>query len=913
VHRTILRPLAALTLLSFTWSALVAQAQALSRFDLPAQSLAESLRAVATQTDTNMLFDPPLVAGRQAPAIKGSLTLDQALTRLLAGTDIRHEFLNEKTVVLSAAPPSAPPGANQARGKANSSTDQHNAPGCASSDPPSTAATSQLRLAQTNAGGAPDPTQATRGASHNDEPPLEEITVTATKRSEALSKVPISISAYNREALQASGVKSVGDLAALTPGVEFDNSSGFGPGTLTNIAIRGINSSIGTSTTGIYVDDTPVQSRITALSYFGNPLPLMFDVDRVEVERGPQGTLFGAGAEGGALRFVSPEPGLTQYSGFVRSEFADTQDGAPSYEGGAAVGGPIIDNELGFRASAWYRRDGGYVDHVDPLTDTTVNPNSNWTDSYAVRGALAAAPADGVKISGSIYAQSVHNNDSSAYFDYLSNPANGDFRNGRLLSQPNTDRLFLPSLKVEADLGFAALTSVTSYVNRRGTLLDDNTSFTAATFGGSFSYGSPLGPEYPTSYDQAVPTSLRTSMNQISEEVRLASADPQARLRWTAGLYYSNARQFDGEQVTAPFIAANVFGAPGDTSFLDTSLSSTDKQYALFGQIDYRVIDKLTLTAGLRIARTDAAFTEAQAGLIAAPEFPTAQGDEKQTPVTPKMGLAYQLDDNNMVYVSVGKGYRVGGGNLPIPLASPTNPVGCPLAQEPGSYQSDSLWTYEIGAKDLLLGGRLQLDTSVFHTDWSNVQQQIFFPACGFGYTANTGRATVNGFDIGLAAAPIDALTLGLSLAYTDAWFTKSVSVNGMPVVQDGDVIGNPPNVAAPWSTTTSARYEFSLPGDRRVYMRAEDIFHSRNNGPFSSYNPQSTSYSPEIPPNPATNVVNLRAGVLWSTFDVSVFVNNACNSHPDLTRYQDTPFSTLFTNLTLRPRTVGVTAAYRF
>jgi outer membrane receptor protein involved in Fe transport len=892
------------------WSAPMARAEAVSRFDLPAQSLADSLRAVASQTDTDLLFDPPLVAGRQAPALKADLTVDGALVRLLAGTDIRHEFLNEKTVVLSAGsamPAATQPGAGPAAIQTNSQTPQADGPGGQNS-----AGSPPIRLAQTAAGGVSDAADRQPPASRKDEP-LEEIVVTATKRTEALSKVPISISAYNRDALESSGVKSVMDLAALTPGVEFDNSSGFGPGTLTNIAIRGINSSIGTSTTGIYVDDTPVQSRITGLSYFGNPLPLMFDVERVEVERGPQGTLFGAGAEGGALRFVSPDPSLTQYSGFARGELAYTQDGAPSYEAGAAGGGPILESELGFRASAWYRRDGGYVDHVDPITGAAVNPNSNWTDSYALRGALAAAPTDRVKITGSIYAQSVHNNDSSVYFEYLSSPDNGEFKNGRLLGQPNTDRLFLPSLKVDADLGFASLTSVTSYVNRRGNLLDDNTSFSAATFGGLLTYGSPLGPEYPTSYSQAVPTTLVTTMNQISEEVRLASNDSTARLRWTAGLYYSSTRQFDGESVSTPYINVNFFGVPADTPFLDTSLESRDKQYAVFGQIDYRILDKLTLTAGLRVARTDAAFTEAQAGLIAAPQFPFAQGDEKETPVTPKLGLTYQVDNDNMVYFSAGKGYRVGGGNLPIPLASPTNPVGCPLTQEPGSYQSDSLWTYEIGAKDRLFGGRLRLDTSAFHTDWSNIQQQIFYPVCGFGYIANTGKAKVNGFDIGLEAAPIDGLTLGLSLAYTDAHFTKDVFANGSLITRSGDVIGNPPNVASPWSTTTSARYEVGLPGGQRAYLRAEDIFHSRNNGPFASQDPAATGFSPEIPANPATNVVNLRAGVMWSDIDISIFVNNTLNSHPALNRYQDTPASTLFTNSTLRPRTVGIAGSYKF
>jgi iron complex outermembrane recepter protein len=743
---------------------------------------------------------------------------------------------------------------------------------------------------------------------------LEEIVVTATKRKEELSKVPISISAYTHEALETSGVKSVADLAALTPGVEFDNSAGFGPGTLTNIAIRGINSSIGTSTTGIYVDDTPIQSRVTSLSYFGNPYPLMFDVDRVEVERGPQGTLFGAGAEGGALRFISPEPGLSAYTGFARSEFAATKDGDPSYEFGGAIGGPIVEDKLGFRVSAWFRNDGGYVDRVNPFDGSTVDANSNWTQSYAVRAAVTLAPNDALKITPSIYDQSIHNNDSSAYFEYLSNPGSGEFKNGRLLEQPNTDQFSLPSLKIEADLGGASLTSVTSYVNRSGKLLDDNTSFTGATLGAAtLPYGNPLGPEFPASYADAAPTMLTTSLHQISEEARLASADRAARLQWTAGLYYSNTTQNDGEDVYSPFYAINVFESPAAAPLLATSLQSRDSQIAAFGQIDYRILDPLTLTVGLRVARTDAKFTELQAGPLSAPQFPGAAGEQKETPVTPKIGLSYSVDDGNMIYASISKGYRVGGGNPPIPLLSANNPAGCPLPNEPGSYSSDSVWSYELGAKDKLFDGRLRLDTSVFHVDWTNIQQSIFLASCGFGYVANTGKATSNGFDFALQAAATEALTLGLAVAYTDAHITQNVSILGSPVVQSGDVIGSPPAVGSPWNITGSFKYAFRVFSGRDAYIRAEDIFHSKNSGPFSSDIPASTGYAPLIPANPSTNQLNLRTGIVWSRIDLSLFVNNVLNGHPAIGRYQDTAAARLFTDTTFRPLTGGITAEFRF
>src|SRR5471032_2609622 len=190
---------------------------------------------------------------------------------------------------------------------------------------------------------------------------LEEIVVTATRREESISLVPISVTAFSQEMIDQKGIKDFQDIVRFTPGVAFDTSG-------TNaISIRGISSSGGAGTTGIYIDDTPIQMR--ALGF--NPddtLPKTFDLDRVEVLRGPQGTLFGAGSEGGTVRYIMTQPNTTTESTYARTELSFTQGGAPSYEGGVAHGGPLIDNVLGFRASAWYRYDGGYINRVDDVT-----------------------------------------------------------------------------------------------------------------------------------------------------------------------------------------------------------------------------------------------------------------------------------------------------------------------------------------------------------------------------------------------------------------------------------------------------------------------------------------------------------------------------------------------------------------
>jgi outer membrane receptor protein involved in Fe transport len=190
---------------------------------------------------------------------------------------------------------------------------------------------------------------------------LEEIVVTATRREENISRVPISITAFSQDMLNQKGIKDFGDIARFTPGVAFDTSQ------TNQIAIRGISSTGGSRTTGIYIDDVPIQVR--NLGYNADDALLkLFDLDRVEILRGPQGTLFGAGSEGGAVRYITTQPSLTQSTVYAKAETSYTEGGSPSYEAGVAAGGPVIDGVFGLRVSAWYRRDGGWIDRIDPTT-----------------------------------------------------------------------------------------------------------------------------------------------------------------------------------------------------------------------------------------------------------------------------------------------------------------------------------------------------------------------------------------------------------------------------------------------------------------------------------------------------------------------------------------------------------------
>jgi iron complex outermembrane receptor protein len=746
---------------------------------------------------------------------------------------------------------------------------------------------------------------ATANSSNNT---LEEIVITATKREESLSRVPASVVAFSEHDLQTAGMTNFEEVAASTPGLQFDRTS-VGPGTITYVSIRGIFSPVGTATTGVYIDDTAIQGR-PRIGTFGNAYPVTFDLNRVEVLRGPQGTLFGAGAEGGAVRFIYHQPDLHDFAGQVRAEVAQTDHGGLSYETGAAAGGPIVSDKLGFRVSAWYRTDGGFVNRVDPFSGTPVDTDANRKEAKSFRFAVTSAPIDGLAITPSFVYQSEQSHDSAAFMPYLSNPSAGQFNNGSLLRQPFADSFYLPALNVEADLGAAKFTSVTSYFSRTANEVFDITSV-LGTLGavvhlraGAGGYGNPLGAAYPASYADFASQPNYIGQNILTQEFRLASVDRDARLAWVVGAFYSNALQHDVSNTYSNDINSADHLPPGtSTRYLEDY--DNDTQEAAFGQFDFAIIDNLKLTAGIRAAHVRFDIESLSGGLFNFGIPPMARTVRSENPITPKFGLYYQADPNNLFYVSVSKGYRIGGVNSPVPTYCP--------GTAPDTYSSDSLWSYEIGSKNRLFDDRLQIDASAFHVDWKNIQQSVLLPACSYAYTANAGDASSNGFDLALQALIIKDLTMSLGVGYTHATFTKTVTVGGVPIVQKGDVIGQVPNVPAPWVVTLSGNYSIALTGEITGYLWAEDAYHSKNPGPFSNDIPHGVSYAPNNVANPATNLLNLRSGIKWDKYDVSLFVNNALNSHPNLYKQVPSQASTLAWYRTFQPLTFGVTLAAHF
>ena len=442
--------------------------------------------------------------------------------------------------------------------------------------------------------------------------------VTATRRAQTIDHVPLSVSAYTQEKLDLLGVRSFADIARYTPGVTFDPAS-------KDISIRGVSSTAGAATTGIYIDDTPIQVHVIGFNS-DNTLPEIFDLDRVEVLRGPQGTLFGAGSEGGTVRYITPQPSLTKYSVYVRAEGSMTQDGAGGGEAGLAVGGPIVEDRVGFRASAWYRRDGGYVDRVDQATGAITAPNSNGVDTLVLRGAVTLAPISKLTITPSIYYQKRSQHDTDEYWVGISNPSRGVFQNGDPEERGDVDKYALPALRIEYDgPGFDVISNI-SYFYRHEVGGYEGTLYNLSYFQQLLNAGDPRYPLLtPTGFNlpgfgaYSSPNTVTNKQNDLTQEVRIQSSNPDSRINWVAGVFYQRNRQLSVEEIHDPkleqitqylfnqsatqFWGEGLLPQYGDDDYINYD-QTHDEQIAGFADVTLSLTRQLKLEGGLRYART---------------------------------------------------------------------------------------------------------------------------------------------------------------------------------------------------------------------------------------------------------------------------------------------------------------------
>jgi outer membrane receptor protein involved in Fe transport len=778
-----------------------------------------------------------------------------------------------------------------------------------------------------------------------------EIVVTATRKEQSLSKVPESVSAFTAGKLDKLDIKSFADLAKFTPGVTFNSDRH-------DISIRGISSTAGSGTTGIYIDDTPVQVRNLGLNA-NNTLPTVFDLQRVEILRGPQGTLFGAGSEGGTIRYITTQPSLTTFSGMAHTELAfSPDDGAPSYEGGVAVGGPLIKDVLGFRVSAWARRDGGYVNRVDYQTGAVTDPDANRVDTYVLRGALTWAPTSQLTITPGIDYQKRDQHNHDEYWVSLSNAQRDQFNSGTPDRQADPDRFYLPTLKVEYDAGPVKIISNTSYYDR----LERVNGYSATIYNLSYfqhyidpnqnkyglaSYGypsdplgnpclgnctalypllTPTGPNVPGLSNYYSQNLITNGQQNFTQEVRIQSNTPGARLQWTAGFFFAFDRQQSKEEIRDPELpqltnilwgesVLDAFGenllANGDDYINETH--AKDSQEAWYLDATYAITSQLKLNVGLRYALTHFSFNNLNDGpqdLLDNGGIPnTTRGGKNEQPFTPKFSLSYQLTSDDLVYATAAKGYRIGGASPPLPAACG--------GDFPTQYNSDSVWSYEIGTKDRFFNRTLQVSVSGYYIDWSNIQQAFYVPACGIQFTTNAGQAVSKGFDLQSDWQVTRHLSLELTAGYNDAKFSK----NAFQQLNPDAPVNDPSNTlnragdaldVAPWTVTVAAQYDFNLYG-HDGFLRVDDEFQSKRTAPTPDEDPLTAFYDPGLVPNPSVNQVSLRASFSFATWDVAMFCNNLFDVHPQLDLQHQDRWTTLYEAYTVRPRTVGIEANYKF
>ena len=747
---------------------------------------------------------------------------------------------------------------------------------------------------------------------------LEEITVTATRREASIETIPISISAFSQERMDQQGIKSIDDLARFTPGLAFAPSSA---GLINDIAIRGVLSEVGTSTTGIYIDDTPIQVRSKG-TITENAFPQLFDLERVEVLRGPQGTLFGTGSMGGTVRFITPEPDLNKYSVYSRAEGSSTKSGDPSYEMGLAAGGPIIDGTLGVRVSAFYQSLGGFI-NIEPFTGTTVtNRAANFDDTTVLRAAVKWAATDSLNITPAIFYQRKRRNEQSFWLDE-SNPANADFNSGYTEPQPSLDTFTLPSLKVDWKLDGMELISDTSFFSRRQTRTAD---FTEYLWNALVGDGSPHPDAIFPAYRSDSPLEVR--QNSLTQEVRLQSTDVNSSLQWVAGALFQNSRLYASQYVVDPFLPAlseAAYGLPIQDAFGEGLLGgiysyaihqwATDKQTAVFGQADYSFTSSLKGTLGVRVARYTLDYNRDQDGALATGALIHEVGSApKTTPVTPKIGLSYETDRHDLYYVSASKGTREGGVNNPS-LAS--GKIGCPAGVEaPPAYGSDDLWSYELGAKNQFIDGRLHTQASIYYIDWQHIQETVTNNGClTASYVTNLGSAAIKGADLQADLRVIDNWTLLLTGSYTDAKYSsnafgspeKQTGISPL-ITSEGDSLG-----VSPWNLTVSSRFDFDA-FSHKSYFRMDYTYTAKDTGETPLRDPRNvTIYDPGLVADPAVRLLGARLGMQVAGMDISIFARNILNDTPPLGRYHDGVGDPLYYDVTVRPRQVGMTVTYRY
>ncbi|MDB6092177.1 MAG: TonB-dependent receptor [Gammaproteobacteria bacterium] len=718
---------------------------------------------------------------------------------------------------------------------------------------------------------------------------LDEIIVTAEKRSENLQNVPLSITAVTGVALEESGARTVSDISRLVPGLSVSST---GPGQ-SEVIVRGISSGIALSilgnvaTVGYYLDETPVSDLSRNLD------AALVDLERVEVLRGPQGTLYGTSSMGGAIRYISHKPDLNEFS--ARSSLAlshTDHSGELNREADGVVNIPLIPGKLAVRAAAFFQGWGGYIDRyaIDPTNYALIDPNVpvrrnvNSSRLGGARISVKFQPNDYLELLPSVLFQKTAVDDPST----IDKPP-GSLDNAiqvRDIEEWQTDVVKLANLTATVKLPQFEIVSSTSYYDRVPDSIEDWSKLASYVLG-----------EAPYPFYQFT----RFSQKSWTEELRVSkSAGP---LRGVVGVYYQTRN--NGLIIDDPVSPGynERFGTNVDT-FFTTDETTKTRDRAAFTELNYDATSKFTITAGVRTSKTTQTHESVSDGYFnGGPSSDNNTTSSRST--TPKFGISYQATPDALLYATTAKGARPGGSQhfVPVPFCTPYL-EGLGLTQAPKEYAPDSLWSYEIGSKNRLYGGHLVVNASAYYIDWKTIQQEVNL-GCGFPIISNFGRAKSRGAELESTLRPMPGLTLSANAAYTEA--TAESETFGVPV-QIGDPLLNTPK----WAYGAAVDYTHQISPAFELISHIDSSYTSWTAAVFDKTNP--------FYRRPPYNLVNLNVGLhsLSGHWRARLFMDNVTNRHAETGQYfsntgnSDFPPDIRALGLN-RPRTTGIRAEYGF
>ena len=746
-------------------------------------------------------------------------------------------------------------------------------------------------VAQTAASAASPDTQPGPAAANTGTP---EIIVTAQKRAENIQSVPISMTALSEGDLQRLNIQSLQDVSRQTPGLVVISA---GPGE-NELIIRGISSTAGTtSTVGYYLDDTPLQpsSNAALLSQRGAIDPSVFDLQRVEVLRGPQGTLYGSSSMGGTVRYLTYQPDLTRYEVKAQAQVAAVDGGGPQSQVNGTLNIPLVDDHLAARVSAYYRYGGGYIDRyqIDPTNILAVKPGSpvdrdvNTENTGGVRAQLRFQIDPTFSVTPSVFYQ----------YQRLGAPFQVDIPPGSLsnliqtrdTSEVTDERSALYNLAVHKAFPLFEVLSSTSYLDREVKLHEDSSKVLAYFFSSL----------QPTVYPSTITGSYLNK--EFTEELRATSSLP-GPFQIIAGGYFH--RTFAPLESSIPDPAGYdaQFGSPfGGQPFYIGIRKATLQETAVFSEASLKLGYGLTARAGVRWFDVDQRFFQSGDGVFNG-GFSAVTNRSVDTGVNPKFNLEWQVNPTKMVYVTASRGYRPGGPNNPAPAAvcgSDVAALGLGQGQL-NAYGSDHLWNYEAGAKTSWLDHKLTVNGAVYYIDWSQVQQQLVLQ-CGFNITANFGSAISKGGELEASYRPIPPLRLSGGFGYTDATLRNGIPGSG---AQKGDPLQDVPH----WNASGTADYTQRLTD---LYSGFGLVNATYTSDSRALYDTTSPFYLKK-----GYTLVNVRVGVdRGKAWEAAVYVDNLLNKigETDLPTAIAADLPNTRRYAITQPRTVGVSVSYKY